>query len=136
MEQIFYLLLVIIILIFITFALGYTYYLRKNNGNKIVKIKKINAVKIAGIQLAGKLGFPTVNVKLSKKISCGFYMADSKYGKVTIIVGFNDLLRADCHFLNFIDEIDSVNNFEFKNLERIINDKSDIINTFNRGCCA
>jgi FAD synthase len=103
--------------------------------DQIIKIDKLTGTRIKGIHLAKQLGFPTVNLKLDKPIPCGFYKANTKFGDATIIVGKMDRYRADVHYLDFKEEIDREDIFTFWNVVRIVNNQSDIITTFNLGCC-
>jgi len=103
--------------------------------NLPLHIDKIYGSKINGIKLARKLGYPTVNMKLEQSVPCGFYEAETEYGKVTVIVGKHDRYRADVNFMHFRPEIDLVERYEIKNLNRVVNSDSDIISTFNNGCC-
>lgn len=103
--------------------------------DNIVIIDKLHGSRIEGIHLARELGFPTINLKLSKPAPCGFYTGNSQFGAVTIVVGKEDRYRADVHFVNFNDEVDKMDMFMFWDVKRVVNRKSDVISTFNRGCC-
>lgn len=103
--------------------------------NTFYHVDKIYGSKIEGIKLARTLGYPTINLKLEQSLPCGFYNGETEFGKVTIIVGRHDRYRADVNFLHFKREINAVGRFEITNVNRIVNDDSDIIKTFNNGCC-
>ena len=100
-----------------------------------ITIPQIIGTKIQGIGLASKLGFPTINLKINKPIPCGFYLAESEHGKVTLIVGKLDRFRADVHFHNYNEKLEKLPEFNFWNAVRLIDSRSEIITTYNDGCC-
>ena len=100
-----------------------------------ITVDKVFGTRIEGVKLASILGFPTINLRLDHPLPCGFYMGTSEFGKVTVIVGRGDRYRADVHFLDFNKNVDSNDAFYLYDLERVVYSKSDIVTTFNRGCC-
>jgi len=104
--------------------------------NEIVKISEIYGSRIKGIELAKKLGFPTINIRLDKTVPCGFYEADSDFGPATFVVGKLNNTIAFINFMEFKKKMDKVERFKFTNLRRIVNSESDFISTYNKGCCA
>ena len=127
--------MILLIIILICCYITVTSINNRCNQYEEVTVDEITGTKIEGIKLAGLLGFPTVNLRLDKPLPCGFYMGMSDFGNVTVIVGKGDTYRADVHFLEFDDKIDQMDSFVLKNLERVVYSKSDIVTTFNRGCC-
>jgi hypothetical protein len=130
---------ILVALVIIVIGFTYRYFSNKTDPNKPEKIKKVSGVRMKGIGLASKLGFPTINLKLNKEIPCGFYAAKMNFANVvinaTLIVGKNDLQRADCHFVQYHPNLDTLKKYDFHTLVKVINKESDIISTFNAGCC-
>ena len=93
----------------------------------------INGQKKKGLGLATHLGYPTINLLLNKKFPCGFYDADSDYGKVIMIVDHTNKF-AECHFKEYTKNIDKCMRFKFYNLTEIKDDGSGILGTYMRGC--
>ena len=100
------------------------------------KIDKISGKKISGTGTASKLGYPTVNIDLDSKMKCGFYQGFSTNKEVVIIVGKNDPYLAEVHFLNYDKNMDNTDEFIFNDIKKIINNKSDLITTYNNGCAS
>jgi FAD synthase len=97
-------------------------------------MESINGSKIKGIGLASKMGYPTINLKLSKPLKCGMYTGKSNYGDVIILIGNRDNFRADCHFINFDETIDKQTEFILNDIQPLIDQDSEIISTYNKGC--
>lgn len=127
-----------ILLCFITILLLYAatinYIKYACNSNEKTIIKSITGYRIKGIGMASQLGFPTINVKFDRDVPCGIYSGTSQYGKCTVIIGKNDLKRADIHFLMYDITIETQDKFDIFDLTRIVNN-ADIIATYNKGCC-
>ena len=126
-------LLIIILAVVLLFwaYYGLNYFLK----HKVLKTPDIiSGKRISGTGTATKLGYPTVNIDLESKIRCGFYrgMYDGK--EVVILVGKHDPYLAEVHFLEYDNKIDNVDHFIFTSIKRIINEKSDVITTYNNGC--
>lgn len=103
--------------------------------NTVINIPKVYGTKFTGIKLGRRIGFPTINIMVDTPLQCGIYDAKSHHGPATIIVGKSDQQKAFVNFMTFTNEMDSINRFEFWDLNRIINRDSDFVSTFNRGCC-
>lgn len=89
--------------------------------------------KFKGAGLSSKLGFPTVNMTLDKKLECGFYGAKTKYGKITLIAKCNG--DVECHFLNYKKRIDKDKKFNIWDIEKInAPDDQSILSIYNQGC--
>lgn len=102
--------------------------------NELFEISVASGSRIKGIDLSKNLGFPTVNIKLDEEIPCGIYNGESNYGYVTFVVVKNGK-KAYVNFAEYKEEIDEIDRFRFTNLNRIVNSESDLISTYNRGCC-
>jgi hypothetical protein len=89
--------------------------------------------RIKGFGLASSLGYPTINLYLIGPIKAGAYTAmHHKYGKVIVFI--NNANIAECHFLDFDNEIDKKKNLFFTELKKIDNHNSDsIVSIFNKG---
>ncbi len=126
--------LIIVILIYNLFVNSVDRTCVKDN-EKII-IERSYGSKIKRNNIFNKLGFNTIRVMLDREIPCGFYEADSHDGPVTIIVG--NLNRNDVivNFIHHTSELESLERFEFWNLKRLSNVQSDVINTYNIGCCS
>lgn len=103
--------------------------------NEIVIIKEAFGTRVKGIELSKRLGFPTVNIRLDKGLPCGFYEADSDYGPATFVVGKLNNTRAFINFTEFKEKMDKIERFKFTNLKRVVNNESDFVTTYNKGCC-
>ena len=101
------------------------------NIDSISATRIINKKMLSGISRS--IGIPTINVKFDQKIPSGIYLADSKFGNVTIFVAYN-MDVGHCFFHKFITSIDSESRFDFNNLKKIVSDTNDFIITYNRGC--
>lgn len=99
-------------------------------------VKSISGSRISGLGLAKELGYPTINIKLDSALPCGFYQAESQFGNATVIVGKNDLYRAEINFINFVDDIDKLDRLTLSKLTRLVRPDSDVITTYNAGCCS
>lgn len=109
------------------FFIGYIIYYIKN-----IKIPESTTGKIIkGLGLANKLNFPTVNLRIDNPVPCGIYLADTKYGKITMIVG-NELYYVECNFHNFTDEIIYQESITITNIQRI--QVEGTLSTFYKGC--
>lgn len=95
----------------------------------------IVGTKIDNLKISGKLGFPTLTIKLEKSISCGFYEGLTHYGQVIMIVGKYEPTIADVNFRTYRSEIEKIERLDIWNLNRLIANESDIVKTFNDGCC-
>ena len=75
--------------------------------NKKVKIipTKVVGKRYDGVGMARQLNFPTVNMSLDNPVPCGFYLADTDYGKITMLVGRQNPYNAECNFHNYVDEV-------------------------------
>ncbi len=99
-------------------------------------LDQVRGYRIKGIGLASKMGYPTINLKLSEPLNCGIYTGKSDHGNVIILVGGVDSYRADCHFLNFNDRVDEQTEFILYDVRPLTDQGDEIISTYNRGCRA
>jgi len=110
--------------------------LPQNSSHQKPLYKKIIGVRQKGVGLASKMGFPTINMIVkSHNIACGFYSAETNYGKITIISRCDDVI--ECNFLQFSKYSDQINNsktFAIWDIKKIKHDDSSIIKTYNDGC--
>jgi hypothetical protein len=125
--------LLVLLVIAILFIFSYHIWINKSTCVDTTP-DTVNGTRIPGIKLASKLGYPTINLKLDRDLRCGFYSATSDYGDAIIIVGKRDPRRADVHFRNFDQKLDRIDTFSFNSLHRIVDERSDVITTFNAGC--
>lgn len=126
--------LIIVILIYNLFVNSVDRTCVKDN-EKII-IERSYGSKIKRNNIFNKLGFNTIRVMLDREIPCGFYEADSHDGPVTIIVGKLNRNEVIVNFVHHKPELESLERFEFWNLKRLSNVQSDMINTYNMGCCS
>lgn len=100
-----------------------------------IHIAHITGTRIGNIRLADKLGFPTITLRLDHPIPCGFYIGSSRFGQVIVVIGKHDRTKADINFNTYRSDLDKTERFEITDLHRIIANESDMIRTYNVGCC-
>ena len=88
--------------------------------------------KTKGIGQAGKLGYPTINLVLSKDLLCGFYECKSVWGNCVLIVDKTQRF-GECHIKNFEQKIDEYNSFYLYDLKKI-ESNIGIIGMYNNAC--
>jgi hypothetical protein len=103
--------------------------------NKKIYIDRIIGLKILGEKFSKSIGIPTINVKLDKQIDCGYYTLNTVFGPAVLIVGKENRTFGGLNFLTFSNEINKIDRFELRNLNKVINKKNDFITTYNKGCC-
>ena len=109
------------------------YYLYSRD-NKVKNIPlKVIGKRYKGLGMARQLNFPTINMSLDKPVPCGIYLADTNYGKITMIIGKKNLYNAECNFHNYLDEIANQEFFTITNIKRVYV-KGDFLDTFYSGC--
>ena len=88
------------------------------NKVKIIPTKVIGR-RYDGLGMARQFNFPTVNMSLDNPVPCGFYLADTDYGKITMLVGKKNPYNAECNFHNYIDEIVKQESIIITNIKKV-----------------
>jgi hypothetical protein len=104
--------------------------------NEKIIIKKSYGSRNNNNNFLKNIGFNTIRIFLDVAIPCGFYEASTDNGPVTMIVGKENRNEAVVKFIHYKPELEKLERFEFRNLKRISNVSSNVINTFNIGCCS
>ncbi len=99
------------------------------------KTDTIIGTRIKGYGLANKLHYPTVNLKLNRKLECGAYICESDYGNVIVFIDSSGLY-AECHFKSYDKNLDQQNTFYFWNTVKVNKYKNGagILGTYMKGC--
>jgi FAD synthase len=120
-------LLLLLVLVFVIVVVAWFIHKKK----EIVALPHtVTGNRVKGYGMAAQLGFPTVNVKTTSKIPSGMWLADSIYGKAVILsLGYN----LECHYLQWNDDIDRLQELRFYNLEKIKERTNSLIHAFNIG---
>ena len=119
-----YLLLILILILII-------YYISVNKVKSIPT--KVIGKRYDGFGMARQLNFPTVNMSLDNPVPCGFYLADTDYGKITMVVGRKNPYNAECNFHNYVDEVVKQESIVITNIKKVYV-KGDLLDTYYRGC--
>ena len=102
------------------------------NKVKIIPTKVIGR-RYDGLGMARQFNFPTVNMSLDNPVPCGFYLADTDYGKITMLVGKKNPYNAECNFHNYIDEIVKQESIIITNIKKV-HLNGDFLDTYYKGC--
>jgi hypothetical protein len=94
---------------------------------------KVIGTRYEGLGMARQFKFPTVNMSLDNPVPCGIYLADTDYGKITMLVGKQDPHNAECNFHNYVDEVVKQKSITITNIEKVYL-KGDFLDTYYRGC--
>ena len=88
---------------------------------------------VKGEGLAKKMGYPTININLKRKMSCGVYTCETKYKNGILFVDKYNL--GELHLLNFDQNINNDKYIYLSNINGInSNHGRGIIGTFCKGC--
>ena len=122
---------IVLLLLFCIFL--YTLYVSYIQKKSIIIPHETTGKIYKGVGMAKQLNFPTINMILDNPVPCGIYLADTKYGKITMIVGRTNQKNAECNFHNFSNEITNQDVITIINIQKIYID-GDFLNTFYCGC--
>ena len=98
-----------------------------------IKINFMQAFKLSNYN--NNYILPTIKVLLDKEIPCGVYLAQTKYGIVTLFVGYYNRKECKVYYHNKSNNIYNDSVLYFFNIEKIIDNSDPVIRTFNSGCC-
>jgi hypothetical protein len=103
--------------------------------------QNIFCTPMMGARFASQMDFPTINYKTNKVIPCGFYMANTSFGK-GVVISFGEMPKnkqdIEIHYLEFDSDMErnKGNSIEIYNLSPVKESMSTFINMFNNGCKA
>jgi hypothetical protein len=109
----------------------------KDSKNRVIlyidfKTDVIIGSKIKGIQLASKLGYPTINIKLEKMYKCGVFKGKTDFGNVIVFVRNDNY--AEYHYIDGDYRKDNNKQSYIYDLAPIEGEKNSIIDIYNNGC--
>ena len=127
-------LIIILLIVIICYQSAITSIHDRCVNNKEVFIKFIQGIRINEKKDTYSI-LPTIKILLTDEIPCGVYLSQTKYGIATLFIGYYNKKICNIYFHRYSPQIHKESILYFYNIQRIINNKDLIINTFNSGCC-